>query len=30
LLAAYEKILRGHRFLAEVLKFESPRETARN
>jgi len=28
LLAAYERILRGHRFLAEILKFESPRETA--
>jgi hypothetical protein len=28
LLAAYEKIVRGHRFLAEILKFESPREAA--
>lgn len=26
LLAAYEKIVRGHQFLAEILKFESPRE----
>jgi hypothetical protein len=28
LLAAYEKIVRGHEFLAEILKFESPRELA--
>lgn len=26
LLAAYEEIVRGHQFLAEILKFESPRE----
>ncbi len=26
LLTAYEKIVRGHLFLAEILKFESPRE----
>ena len=27
LLAAYEKIVHEHRFLCEILKFESPRET---
>lgn len=26
LLTAYEKIVRGHQFLAEILRFESPRE----
>ena len=26
LLTAYERIVRGHAFLAEILKFESPRE----
>lgn len=26
LLAAYEEIVRGHQFLAEILKFDSPRE----
>jgi hypothetical protein len=26
LLTAYEKIVRGHQFLAEILRFDSPRE----
>ena len=28
LIDAYEKILRGHEFLAEILRFEPPRERA--